>query len=253
MQAYRRVAVCSPIAVFKILITLLWLSACSTPPQEAPVHSRPPPPPDKISHHTVTRGDTLFSIAWRYGLDYKALARRNNIDSSYRIYPGQRLVLDTSFKPVAKAQPRKPVLRSKSQTKSAPPPPRAVPAGGALTWQWPAGGRLLRRFSPDNALHKGIDIVGNMGEPVVSAAAGTVVYAGSGLRGYGNLLIIKHNQRYLSAYAHSRSLLVREGQRVQAGEKIAEIGSSGTDRSKLHFEIRRNGKPVDPLKYLPKR
>ena len=253
MRTYTRQVLCGLARVFKILITLLWLAACSSSPQEAPVHDRAPPPSHKLSHHTVTRGETIFSIAWRYGLDYKALARHNRIGADFRIYPGQRLRLDTNIKPVAKAPVAKPKLRSKSQTNSAPPPPAPAPANNRFAWRWPAEGKLLQGFSPDNGLNKGIDIVGDLGQPVISAGPGMVVYAGTGVRGYGNLLIIKHNQQYLSAYAHSRRILVREGDRVKAGQKIAEIGSSGTDRNKLHFEIRRNGKPVDPLKYLPKR
>ncbi|TQV84603.1 peptidoglycan DD-metalloendopeptidase family protein [Exilibacterium tricleocarpae] len=253
MRTFTRVAAGRLAGVFKILSTLLWLAACSSSPQEAPVQDLSPPPSQKLTHHTVTRGDTLFSIAWRYGLDYKALARRNGIDAEYRIYPGQRLALDVRLKPVAKPPPAKPKLRSKSQTKSAPVVPAPQPSNNQLRWRWPVQGKILQRFSPNNGLNKGIDIVGNLGQPVLSAAPGMVVYAGNGVRGYGNLLIVKHNQRYLSAYAHSRRILVREGDRVKAGQKIAEIGSSGTDRNKLHFEIRRNGKPVDPLKYLPKR
>jgi lipoprotein NlpD len=123
---------------------------------------------------------------------------------------------------------------------------------GKIVWEWPVNGRLLKSFSVNSSnIHKGIDLGGSIGDAVRSAAKGQVVYSGNGLSGYGNLVIVKHNQMYLSAYAHNRRLLVKEGQWVDAGEKIAELGKSGADRAKLHFQIRRDGKPVNPLKLLP--
>jgi lipoprotein NlpD len=120
-------------------------------------------------------------------------------------------------------------------------------------WKWPAKGKVIGRFLANNSQNKGIDIAGELGESVNAGAAGTVVYAGKGLRGYGNLVIIKHDSKFLSAYAHTSLILVREKEKIKAGQIIAEIGSTGTDRVKLHFEIRRNGRPVDPLQFLPKR
>jgi lipoprotein NlpD len=145
-------------------------------------------------------------------------------------------------------------------TASAPTPGKA-PARPAASgpppkpgaWQWPTRGALISRFSAGSQPHKGIDLTGRMGEPVHAANSGTVVYAGSGVRGYGNLLIVKHDAVFLSAYAHNSKLLVQEGDTVRAGQQIAELGDSGTDRVKLHFEIRRHGSPVDPLKILPRR
>ncbi len=122
-----------------------------------------------------------------------------------------------------------------------------------MSWKWPASGSLLDKFSTVGTINKGIDLAGRKGEPVFAAADGKVVYSGTGLVGYGNLIIIKHNEMYLSAYGHNSKLLLKEGQWAKAGQKIAEIGSTGTQRDKLHFEIRRNGKPVDPLLYLPQR
>jgi lipoprotein NlpD len=131
---------------------------------------------------------------------------------------------------------------------------RIIPVKRSATgWAWPAEGAVIGRYSSNSSLNKGIDIAGDLGQPVLAASDGTVVYAGSGLRGYGELLIIKHSDTYVSAYGHNRRLLVREGQKVKAGQVIAEMGSTGTDRVKLHFEIRRNGKPVNPLSYLPAR
>jgi lipoprotein NlpD len=129
------------------------------------------------------------------------------------------------------------------------PPAGPAPKG----WGWPSSGVLIGKFSSNGSLNKGIDIAGDLGQPVLAASDGTVVYAGSGLRGYGELVIIKHSDTYVSAYGHNRRLLVREGQQVKVGQTIAEMGSTGTDRVKLHFEIRRQGKPVDPLQFLPRR
>ena len=123
----------------------------------------------------------------------------------------------------------------------------------APQWRWPTRGIILSSFQGNDGFNKGIDLGGKLGEPVLAAAAGQVVYAGSGLRGYGKLLIIKHNETFLSAYAHNERLRVKEGDLVKVGQVIADMGSSGTDRVKLHFEIRRDGTPVDPLKYLPRR
>ena len=128
---------------------------------------------------------------------------------------------------------------------------QTVNVAGELSWSWPGGGRIVGTFN--DSTNKGVDLSGNVGDPVLAAANGRVVYVGSGLRGYGNLVIVKHNDTYLSAYAHNSEVLVKEGQAVQRGQKIAALGSSDADRPKLHFEIRRQGKPVDPLKYLPTR
>ena len=135
-------------------------------------------------------------------------------------------------------------------------PATDVPADEAVDWTWPGGGKLLTQFVEGGAgkeSNKGIDLAGRTGEPVQAAAAGKVVYAGSGLRGYGNLVILRHNAAFLSAYAHNSKILVKEGQTVTRGQKIAEVGASDADQPKLHFEIRYKGKPVDPQKYLPAR
>jgi lipoprotein NlpD len=134
---------------------------------------------------------------------------------------------------------------------AAAPVPAAVATGGdeELNWIWPAKGSVIGEF--DESKNKGVDIAGAAGDPVLASADGKVVYAGAGLRGYGNLIILKHNNTYLTAYAHNQSLLVKEDQVVKKGQKIAEMGNSDTDKVKLHFEVRRQGKPVDPLKYLP--
>jgi len=238
---------------------------------------------DQAGRYTVARGDTLYSIAFRFGLDFRRLAAGNGIPPPYTIYPGQ--VLDLRASPPATAASATRAARSapapkagpagKASTPKAAPVPRSVPAqvpepkvaeakkakpkeAGARgveakvsSWRWPAAGEVVRRFS--TIVHKGIDIAGGQGDPVRASAAGRVVYAGAGIAGYGELLIVRHNERYLSAYGHNERLLVGEGDSVAAGQQIATRGSSGTDRVKLHFEIRRDGKPVDPLSLLPKR
>ncbi len=241
----------------------LLVAGCSTTPSSIPVADRGRPPKVTSGTHRVQPGDTLYSIAWRYGWDFKELASANGLKSPYIIYPGQNIRFSTykkTQKPKqvyvkkASAAPQKAV--QKNSTKEVKKPPKKPVSVVAVThkgWRWPTEGPILSRFSSSSALSKGIDIAGKLGQPVRAAGAGTVVYAGSGLLGYGQLVIIKHNDTYLSAYAHNRRLQVKEGQKVSAGQQIAELGASGTDRAKLHFEIRRQGKPVDPLKYLPKR
>jgi lipoprotein NlpD len=213
--------------------------------------------------HTVKKGETLFSIAWTYGWDYHKLASANSIARPYTIYAGQKI--DISNRVAAKSPTKvasvgktskTPIKQQKTAT--APPKPRqAAPTKTILEskggWNWPAKGKVVERFSTKKPQNKGIDIVGEKGESVNAAAAGTVVYAGKGLRGYGNLVIIKHDAKFLSAYAHTSRILVREKEKIKAGQIIAEIGSTGTNKVKLHFEIRRNGRPVDPLLFLPKR
>ncbi|TGD76054.1 LysM peptidoglycan-binding domain-containing protein [Mangrovimicrobium sediminis] len=240
-------------------------------PQPAPVQTLSTQP-----GYTVQRGDTLYSIAFRYGLDYRRLAAANKIPLPYTIYPGQRLVLLERDQPAPSPAPSRPTTVAKPAAqpaakvptpaaKKAPAPPPAVtkasstPAktgssvdlGPVRSWRWPSDGQVIRHYSA--TVHKGIDIGGARGDPVIAVAAGQVVYAGTGIVGLGELLIIKHNEQYLSAYGHNERLLVGEGDSVSAGQKIAEKGSSGTDSVRLHFEIRREGKPIDPLGVLPRR
>ena len=213
--------------------------------------------------HIVEKGDTLFSIAWTYGWDYHKLASTNSIAKPYTIYAGQKIDIANppQYKKSAtvssvgktskpKAKQEKPATRPNKTSHTAPIKPSLSAKTG---WNWPAKGRVIDAFSTKNPQNKGIDIAGKKGESVNAAAAGTVVYAGKGLRGYGNLVIIKHDAKFLSAYAHTSRILVREKERIKAGQVIAEIGSTGTDKVKLHFEIRRNGRPVDPLQFLPSR
>lgn len=270
------------------------LSGCGSSPS-TPVqvvdrtHGGQARPQATAGQYIVQPGDTLYSIAFRFGWDWKALAARNGIAAPYTIRPGQSIRFDQQGSAPVAAQPSKPPVVStpstppRTSTPQPPaqtPPPVATPTPSqppvsqppptasttpatpgkvqtvprsATGWAWPASGVLIGKFSSNGSLNKGIDIAGELGQPVLAAADGAVVYAGSGLRGYGELVIIKHSDAYVSAYGHNRRLLVREGQQVKVGQHIAEMGSTGTDRVKLHFEIRRQGKPVDPLQYLPRR
>lgn len=217
--------------------------------------------------YTVVRGDTLYSIAWRYQLDYKQLAVWNQIRSPYIIHIGQKIRLlppriVKQAPVVTKADPHRkkpgpssPVQKSETKQVVTDPGPdnttkATITPGGKFKWQWPARGKLVASNSSSN--RNGIAIQGKMGQIITSAAPGKVVYSGNGLVGYGNLIIVKHNQSFLSAYAHNSRLLVNEGADVAAGQPIAEMGNSGTNSVKLYFEIRKDGKSVDPLRYLPK-
>ncbi|WP_315264367.1 peptidoglycan DD-metalloendopeptidase family protein [Pseudomonas fragi] len=249
--------------------TLALLAACSSTPKNGVnvvdrngVAQRPAV---TTGQYAVRRGDTLFSIAFRYGWDWKALAARNNIAAPFTIVPGQVIRFDgrsgtqpaggSSTTVVSSSSGSKTtVIKRSAKAASAPAAVAPMPAGPAPKgWGWPSNGILIGKFSSNGSLNKGIDIAGDLGQPVLAASDGSVVYAGSGLRGYGELIIIKHSDTYVSAYGHNRRLLVREGQQVKVGQTIAEMGSTGTDRVKLHFEIRRQGKPVDPLQFLPRR
>ncbi|MCZ6732126.1 MAG: peptidoglycan DD-metalloendopeptidase family protein [Gammaproteobacteria bacterium] len=200
------------------------------------------------SYRVVVAGDTLYSIAADVGIHYRQLAEWNNIRHPYVIRPGQRLRVIRPGKLATATQQRSTKSPSRAKTLSKA-PPKATATG---PWVWPTDGPILARFTPNGA-NKGLDIGGNRGQTVRAAAAGQVVYQGSGLRGYGQLIIVKHNGEFLSAYAHCDRIYVEEGDVIKVGQKIAAMGGSGADRVKLHFEIRYRGSPVDPLKYLPRK
>ena len=305
---------------FALTVTLLVLAACASTQRTVVVE----PPPGTTGARTVTperstpggiykvsKGDTLYSIAFRNGVDFRDLAAWNNIAAPYTIWPGQELKLASSNgkapahtaavvstgKPaaphpaLASSQPQQgfvpateapgvattasstaasppaaattqvvPVAGAPVRTANATPPPAPVaPAApgatrnnGGVSWRWPADGSLIKRFQSGDAI-PGIEIAGKTGDPVRAAADGVVVYSGNGLVGYGELVIVKHNDSFLSAYGHNSKRLVKEGQRVSAGQQIAEMGATGASRDELQFQIRKDGNPVDPMGYLPSR
>ena len=206
---------------------------------------------------TVQRGDTVYRLATSNGISPLDLAMWNNIRAPYTIYPGQRLRLypGGGSGGTAAATPSRPATGSAlvRPTQSPPQAPAPAPASSPFRWQWPTDGQVIGRFTAGEPTKQGVDIAGTGGQPVRAAAAGVVVYSGSGLVGYGELIIVKHDDNWLSAYGHNRTRRVNEGERVSAGQQIAEMGRTGAARDMLHFEIRFNGKPVDPLAYLPAR
>ncbi|MEP7184436.1 MAG: peptidoglycan DD-metalloendopeptidase family protein [Rhodanobacter sp.] len=319
-----------------IVSAVLLLAACGTmrssvmvEPATGRGYARTAPAPAPLAAHTripggsytVLKGDTLYSIAFRNGVDFRDLAQWNGVAAPYTIWPGQRLTLSPDAASAAKVAvaassvkataaltpsttPAAPVFAPVSKTvvstsaasrvgavasapthsptlapvaaattngagalvpvagEPTPVPstvaPPAPPASGVsravsgVKWRWPADGKLTSRFKSSDAI-PGIEIAGKAGDAVRAAADGVVVYSGNGLVGYGELVIIKHNDSVLSAYGHNRKRLVKEGQRVSSGQQIAEMGSTGASRNELEFQIRRNGNPVDPMDYLPSR
>ncbi|HEY1141015.1 MAG TPA: peptidoglycan DD-metalloendopeptidase family protein [Lysobacter sp.] len=280
------------------------LAACTTSTVVRRTPGSMPAPRSSTPKYYVTtkvqRGDTLYGIAFRNGVDVRDLAAWNSLSAPYTIYPGQILRLypregvaattapptapvvpkpaepkptgtkpigpkpaetpAVGTKPIATTTPPKPAATTTppvevtaTQPIVKPPVPPAAPPANAIRWRWPAEGTLLNRFVAGEPTKQGIDITSDGGTPVNAAADGVVVYSGSGLVGYGELIIIKHNDAWLSAYGHNRARMVNEGAIVKAGQQIGVMGRTGAPRDMLHFEIRLNGKPVDPLVYLPKR
>lgn len=262
--------------VFLIAACFL-LTACGSQPINAPVGVRGAPPkpvspPRKViqknlpGHYRVKKGDTLYSISWQKNMSFQQLASINRIRRPYTIYVGQQLRIKPSKAQPVKAPvtaPPKKIIKSAPRPVSKPAtaatrpvPPRVVAQElgnkAVKKWVWPVKGKLLRSYHPDAPGKKGIDISARHGVSVKAAAGGKVVYTGSGLVGYGQMVIIKHNDSLLSAYGHNSELLVKEGDFVKTGQVISKVGSSGTHRSQLYFEIRKDGKPANPLKYLPR-
>ena len=278
-----------PVQALVLFMWLLMLASC---------HRHRPAPVEEHSASNVKRqlnsdgsysvrsGDTLYAIAFSYGLDHRDVASWNRIAKPYVIYPGQNLRLTKpasnnsrndrktggaqvagikspgkvttktnsgSSPPPAKvkAQPAKPVPPP-AQSTTAKVNPKQY-AADPKSWRWPANGRVLRGYVAADPSRNGLDIVGTEGQPIMASASGKVVYSGNGLLGYGELIIIKHSDRMLSAYAHNKLRLVKEGEQVTAGQKIAEMGRNDQNEQLLHFEIRVRGKPVNPSGYLPKK
>lgn len=273
--------------VLSVLLPLLMVG-CSTRKSPAPVVDVQGAIPlsQKVknsiaaSQYIVKKGETLYSIAWRADVDVRTLAKLNNISSPYKIFPGQKLNLSAKHSQPSsnKSYTKKPTKSSSenihSGVKKAVAPNKKQEYGGTATgqnvskksvtnptefsqkirkWQWPAKGKVIASFSTAAQGNKGIDIAGSRGDKIKAAADGKVVYAGDALNGYGKLIIVKHNDDYLSAYAHNDSILVKEQQSVKAGDVIARMGDTDAERVMLHFEVRFRGKSVNPMKYLPKK
>jgi len=257
------------------ILIVVYIAGC-TSTWRAPVETRgsrpaaPQPPRAAPSgdQYRVQRGDTLYAIAWRTGIDYRLLASWHGIRPPYRIYAGQTLRLTP---PAAARVPPPPPSTASVKPRPVPPrpaapststapspstpkaPPSEVTMPTRLAWRWPVKGQVVSTFKSGDPLRQGIKIAGRSGDPIHTTEAGRVVYSGSGLIGYGRLIIVKHNDNYLSAYGHNREILVKEGDQVTKGQKIAEMGTANHGQPMLHFEIRRDGKPVDPLRLLPRR
>ena len=209
-----------------------------------------------VTHHQVKAGETLYSIAFEYGRDPRDVARWNRIPRPYTIFPKQKLRII----PISGDKKRSTKQKRHTETRRVPtrrsvttePKTRYV-SNAKLKWNWPTKGKVVSTFSLRDPGRRGIDIVGRKGQAINAAATGKVVYKGNSLRGYGNLIIIKHNDTYFSAYAHTENVVVKENEKVKLGQRIADMGNTSSEKTKLHFEIRRNGKPVNPLRSLPKR
>jgi lipoprotein NlpD len=202
--------------------------------------------------HVVAPGETLYTIAWTHGVDYRSLAVWNGLADPDLIYVGQRLRIRPPA--AAPAEPRA-VRAADTRTRRVSPPRSERPLPPPVTlpppaWQWPTEGEVVTTFGSPDGIDSGIGIAGRIGQPVVASASGRVVYAGTGLIGYGQLVIIEHNETYLSAYGHTEHVLVKQGDEVERGQPIADMGLGPQRQPRLHFEIRRNGVPVDPLPFL---
>lgn len=251
----------SALMSFFMSVSILMLMACTTE-NYAPVNGAKLSNANLPNKYRVQKGETLYAIAWHYNMDYRTLAEINHLSSPYLVKAGQVISLKQlpsqpeTFKPVH-IQPVpefKPIQKTVVVTQT--PVKSEIKAetfsennNQKIQWRWPAKGRIVARYSP-SAGQKGVDIAGTLGEPIYAAASGKIAYSGDGLRGYGNLIIIKHNAEFLSAYAHNQKLLVHEGETVKAGQMIATMGNTESKVVMLHFEIREAGKSVDPLIYV---
>lgn len=248
------------------LVSSIWLSGCNTP---AIYYEEWYNPPVHWGQHTVRDGETLYKIAWRYGRDYRELGSANNLTHPYTIEPGQKIRLDlkgTIPANKAVASSSNPSTRSNVTVYADDPDSNnvvpvkqekkkiSVPTlAENIEWEWPHMGNVAKDFSNKGMPVKGIDIIGAKGDAIKAAASGHVMYAGSGILGYGKMIIVGHDSKTFSVYAHNSELLVNEGDGVTRGQKIAEMGDSGADKVKLYFELRKNGKSVNPTDFLPEK
>lgn len=225
-----------------LFVLVLLVSACASLKQQA---KKGP------GWYVVKPTDTLYSIAWRYNIDHLELADWNDLREPYTINPGDQLML----LPEQDGHKQRKKQQASSTDAIATTPVKLKPLqptyNQVIRWQWPTSGKMISRFEKKSLDRRGIDIRGEPGQPVFAVADGKVVYSGTGLADYGNLIIVKHDNVYLSAYAHNQTRLVKEGQQVRRGETIAKMGQNEDNLPVLHFQIRKKGQPVDPLNYLP--
>jgi murein DD-endopeptidase MepM/ murein hydrolase activator NlpD len=222
---------------FLVFVSFLLLAGCSsTPTRDVPANGV----------HVVQKGEFISQIAQSYGLEWEELARLNGLKPPYVLHIGQRLRLTPGA-----VNPSSTANRNEDRAENGEADP-GEPIG-TIAWIWPTEGRVVSTFKTKDATRKGIDIAGAVGQKIFAAADGEVVYSGAGLAGYGKLIIIKHDARFLSAYAYNDKLLVSEGQKVKIGQVIAHMGLESVDKPRLHFEIRLDGQPIDPLRQLPRR
>ena len=245
-----------------VAAVVVFIAACGSA-QPVPIINKSP---DRVipEAYQVKSADSIYNIAWAFGVDYTDIAEWTELKPPYNLSPGQVVFLQKpEVKTTALSSGVEPdpsvVATSLPDNPPAPEPSKTTQNEAAVKpvsfssnpgkWSWPAEGNLVGKFSPDSGSN-GIQIAGERGSPIHATAAGQVVYVGEGLRGYGKLIILKHSESFLSAYAHNKTLEVKEGQVIDARQQIATMGNTATESVKLHFEIRKDGKPVDPLKYL---
>ena len=229
----------SPLRLLMCLVLGLALSGCAGNSSEGSYSG---------SVYTVKRGDTLSRISRMTGTSVRDLARMNGISPPYTIEVGQKLKVSGASSSSTK---KSTVSKTAKVVPSSAVPQSSWPPVGQRCWRWPASGKVVMTYSTSEGGNKGIDIAGSRGQPVYAAGAGKVVYVGNQLRGYGNLVMIKHNEDYITAYAHNDKLMVNNGQSVKIGQQIATMGSSDADSVRLHFQIRYRATAIDPLRYLP--
>jgi lipoprotein NlpD len=245
--------------VLLLFFSILLISGCSIDPPKS--HYNKKMPRINRGYHIVKTGDTIYQIAWRYGWDYKELAIANDLKKPYLLQPNQRIKLYLSPRSkglVSSTKAGRSPRRSVVTTRAAGTRTQLPSTGGgdgksaeSINWHWPVKGIVLAGFKANNPLHQGLKIGTPEGSKVSASAAGEVVYVGAGIRGLEKLIIVEHSNGFLSAYAHNRKIIKKEGEKVKAGEIIAETGSNGSGKAVLYFEIRSKGVSVDPKKYLP--
>ncbi len=238
---------------FAMIFIVLFTSGCSSRKQTHSIQKRQIP---KNKSHLVVKGETLYSIAWQYGQNFHSIAKCNRISKPYIIYPKQilRISCSENYNRINSKQSDGSHFSNKNSlnnNKKGKKVKNVEQVTVLMRWRWPTKGRVVTPFNVKDGVQKGVDIAGKYNQSILAAESGKVVYSGNGLIGYGNLVIVKHNELFLTAYGYNSKLLVKEGDIVKSGQVIARMGRGSDNRSMLHFELRLNGKPLNPLRYLP--